>query len=166
MRKIEDKIKNLEQIQGIVRVLKSKRRKIITTNGCFDLLHFGHVRFLEKARSLGDVLIVGINSDQSVRKNKGGSRPIIGAKERSRVVAAIESVDYVLIFNELDPSSWLSKVNPDIHVKGRDRNIQEIKERRCVINGGGKVLLLPLIRGVSTTKTIKRIKDLNKEYSF
>ena len=160
MRKIESKITNLKQIRDIARRLRLKGKVIVTTNGCFDLIHLGHVKNLQKARLLGDVLIVGINSDSSARKNKGGDKPITSHKERSRIVAALESVDYVLIFDQTDPSLWLKLIKPDIHVKGRDRKMEDIKERWAVKEGGGKVILLPLVKGVSTTKIINRIKKL------
>ncbi len=157
MEVLRKKIKSLKEIMAIARRAKGRGLKIVTTNGCFDLLHIGHVRNLEKARPLGDLLIVGVNSDASVRKNKGPGRPIVPAKERAEILGALVVVDYVFIFGEKTPISWLRKLKPDIHVKGRDRTPEEIIEKKTVEENGGRVVLVPYIKGKSTTEILKRI---------
>ncbi|MBI4093543.1 adenylyltransferase/cytidyltransferase family protein [Candidatus Kaiserbacteria bacterium] len=139
--------------------MRSHGRTIVTTNGCFDLLHVGHLRYLEWAKRQGDILIVGINSDASVRGNKGPSRPINPARERAEIVAALRAVDATFIFNESTPTRWLAKVKPDVHVKGADRSMREIVERHVVKRGGGKVTLAPYVKDRSTTNIIRRVKE-------
>lgn len=152
------KIKSLGEIAKIAKRAKDKGLKVVTTNGCFDLIHVGHIRNLERAKSLGDVLIVGINSDNSVRKLKGKNRPIITAKERAEVVGSLSSVDYVFIFGDLAPTRWLAKVKPNIHVKGGDRKIREIVERHILKKIGARLIFLPIRKGNSTSALIEKIK--------
>ena len=156
---IKDKIKTVKELVVIVGKLKSNNKKIVTTNGVFDLLHAGHVSYLEKAKALGDILIVGINSDSSVKQNKGDKRPINSEVARLRVMASLESVDYVFLFNEKDPKTWLGKLKPDIHAKAADYKLSEIIEKAIVEKNGGKIVLIPIEKGFSTTKTIKKIVD-------
>ncbi len=156
------KIKTRAEIEKISAELKKKGKKIVTTNGCFDLMHAGHVDSLEKAKALGDVLIIGLNSDDSVRKVKGPLRPIVDEKNRARMLAALEVVDYVVIFNESEPSSLLGAIKPDIHVKGADRKMSEIIEKDAVEKNGGKVVLMPFELNISTTQIINRIIKINE----
>ncbi len=158
MAKKNDKLKSFAAVQAFVRREKKKGRKIVTTNGCFDILHIGHVRSLQAAKALGDALVIGINSDASVRALKGKGRPIIPERERAEIIAALEPVDAVFIFKEADPCKWLMKLKPHIHVKGGDRSMNEIIERDVVEAGGGKIVLFPLQKGRSTTKIIQKIK--------
>jgi len=158
MAKIKDKPKNLKAVAAFVRREKRKGKKIVTTNGCFDILHVGHIRSLAAAKKLGDILIVGINSDTSVRALKGNDRPIVPEEERAEVIAALEPVDAVFIFGEPDPRPWLAKLKPHVHAKGSDRSMNEIVEKDVVEAGGGKVVLLPLRKGRSTTDIVKKIK--------
>ena len=158
MSKKDNKVKNLAGVVAFVKAEKRKGKKIVTTNGCFDILHVGHVRSLAAARALGDVLVVGINSDASVRALKGENRPIVSERERAEIVAALGSVDAVFIFDEKDPRTWLSKLKPAIHVKGGDRKMEEIIERDIVEKNGGTVVLLPIRKGKSTTNLIEKIK--------
>ena len=146
---------------AILKFVKQERRRgkiIVTTNGCFDILHVGHVRTLAAAKKLGDILIVGVNSDASVRALKGKGRPIISERERAEVLAALKPVDAVFIFYEKDPKKWLAKVKPDIHVKGGDRKMSEIIERDIVEKNGGKIVLIPVKKGRSTTNIIAKIR--------
>ncbi|OGI74675.1 hypothetical protein A2740_02445 [Candidatus Nomurabacteria bacterium RIFCSPHIGHO2_01_FULL_43_16] len=157
--------KSVASIKNIVKIVeKSKKEglKIITTNGSFDILHIGHIRNLEFAKSLGDVLIVGVNSDASVRVYKGKNRPIVPEIERALIVASLKSVDYVFIFEEKDPISWLKEIKPHIHVKGRNRSMEQIIERHILKEIGAKFVFAPLVKGKSSTNIIKKIVTLHK----
>jgi rfaE bifunctional protein nucleotidyltransferase chain/domain len=134
-------------------------KKVVWTNGCFDLLHVGHVRSLREAKSLGDILIVGINSDRSVRGNKGEIRPFICQDDRAEMIAALESVDYVTIFDDATPAGILSELRPDIHCKGADYadGAKPIPEREIVLGYGGEIRFLPIHQGRSTTGLMERI---------
>ena len=149
------------QLKGLLQARKRAKRegkKVVFTNGCFDLLHRGHIEYLKKAKSLGDLLIVGVNSDHSVRKIKGKGRPLVREEDRSYLLSSLESVDYVIIFRETSPEMLIEKVNPDILVKGGDYKREVILGREAVQRSGGKVLTLPLVKGYSTRKLIQRIK--------
>lgn len=152
-----EKILSKEKIVEVIEKAKHEGKKIVTTNGVFDLIHYGHVWILEEAKSLGDILIVLVNSDESVRRLRGKARPIIGERERAKTIAALACVDYVCIFKEDTPTEMLEVIRPHIHVKGADRKIEEIVERKVVEQNGGKLVLLPLIEGISTTNVIERI---------
>ena len=152
-------LKTLAKIVKIARRAQKQGKKIVTTNGCFDLLHIGHVRSLKFAKSLGDILIVGVNSDLSVRANKGPLRPIIPEKERAEILAALEAVDYVFIFSDKTPVGWLKKIRPDIHVKGADRSLRQIVERAVLKKIGAKLVFAPIVKGKSTTELIKKLSE-------
>lgn len=138
---------------------KASNRRIVFTNGCFDLLHVGHVRYLQEARSLGDLLIVGVNSDASVRAlSKGPDRPIVQEQHRAEVLAALACVDYVTIFNEPDPLSLVMQVQPNVLVKGGDWAPERIIGREVVERSGGRVLSIPLTPDMSTTTLVRRIR--------
>lgn len=160
---IKQKIKTLKQLMPIVKELKSKNKKIVTTNGVFDILHFGHVKYLEEAKALGDVLIVGVNSDSSVKKIKGHKRPINNEKSRLCVLAALESVDYTFTFKEKDPRSWISSIKPEIHVKAGDYKPSQIIEKEVVEKNNGEIVIAKMERGCSTTKIINKILRLYNE---
>jgi glycerol-3-phosphate cytidylyltransferase len=134
-------------------------RKVVWTNGCFDLLHVGHIRSFRDAKALGDILVVGINSDVSVRAIKGELRPVVCEEDRAETVAALESVDYVTIFHESDPVAALSRLRPDIHCKGADYadGRRPVPERDVVLSYGGEIRFLPIHEGRSTTGLIERI---------
>lgn len=136
-------------------------RTVVATNGCFDILHVGHIRNLQAAKALGDVLIVGINSDVSVRKNKGLTRPIVPERERAEMLAALESVDYVFIFNEKTPFSWIKKLKPHIHVKGGGQDVLAHPDfpaqQRVLKSVKAKFVLLPHAQGKSTTRLMQKI---------
>lgn len=137
---------------------KARGRRLVFTNGCFDLLHIGHTRYLESARALGDLLVVGLNSDASVRRLKGDSRPVVPEHERREVLLALRSVDEVILFDEDTPYDLIAKVSPDILVKGGDWTVEKIVGADLVLQRGGKVLSLPYVVGSSTTNIIERIE--------
>ena len=159
---INSKIKTLTELVKIVGSLKSQNKKITTTNGVFDILHLGHVKYLEQAKKLGDILIVGVNTDRSVKQNKGDKRPINDEKSRASVLAALESVDYVFLFNEKDPRNWLDRLKPNIHVKAGDYKLNQIIEKGVVENNGGKIVIVKAEEQYSTTKIINKILSINK----
>ena len=156
------KIVTLKQLITIVQKLKKQNRKIVTTNGVFDILHLGHVKYLEEAKKLGDVLIVGINADASVKLNKGDKRPINGEKSRIGVLAGLESVGYAFLFNEKDPRKWILKIKPDFHVKAGDYKLGQIIEKDAVEKNNGKIVIVKVQDGYSTTSTISRILSAYK----
>jgi D-glycero-beta-D-manno-heptose 1-phosphate adenylyltransferase len=147
--------------QAILRFGRDKRngRRIVFTNGCFDLLHPGHMRALELARALGDTLIVGLNSDASVRQLKGEGRPIIPEGERAEILAALESVDAVVIFDELTPREVISRLLPDVLVKGGDWPGDQIVGREEVEAAGGRVVSVPVVPGYSTSAILRKIRE-------
>lgn len=152
-----EKIKSMQELEIIIRNAKHNGKKIVTTNGIFDILHIGHIRYLQEARKLGDLLIVALNSDASTRKLKGNSRPINAETDRAEVVAALGCVDYVTIFNEDNPIKILSVLKPDIHVKGGDYDMSQIMEKDAVEKNGGKIVLIPMVKGYSTSALIRKI---------
>lgn len=137
--------------------LKSQGKKIVFTNGCFDILHVGHVRYLRDARKTGDVLVLAINSDSSVRAIKGGKRPLVPEGERADVAASLESVDFVTIFDELTPLELIELLQPDIIVKGGDWAEQNVVGREAVKKWGGYVVIIPETPGASTTNIVQKI---------
>jgi len=154
------KIVSIEAMIAERERLRGEGKRLVFTNGCFDLLHPGHVSYLKQARSLGDALVVALNSDRSVRELKGEGRPILNQQERAEVIAALEAVDYVTIFDEETPSALIAAMLPDVLVKGGDWALAEIIGREEVEADGGRVLSLPYIEGSSTTDIIERIKNL------
>ena len=154
----------LEEI--ILRFGREKRndKRVVFTNGCFDLLHPGHIESLETARAMGDVLIVGLNSDESVRALKGPGRPVIPAEERAEILASLESVDAVLIFEELTPQRVIAALLPDILVKGEDWPGNRIVGRKEVEAAGGKVVLVEVVQGYSTSDMLRKIRATGKEF--
>jgi D-beta-D-heptose 7-phosphate kinase/D-beta-D-heptose 1-phosphate adenosyltransferase len=153
-------ILDLQDLLSKREALRRQGRTVVFTNGCFDLLHPGHVRYLTQARALGDALVVALNSDRSVRALKGEGRPILNERERAEVIAALHAVDYVVIFEEETPRELIAKLLPDVLVKGGDWPLDEIVGRVEVEAAGGKVISLPYVEGSSTTDIIKKIKDL------
>ncbi|MFH1853779.1 MAG: D-glycero-beta-D-manno-heptose 1-phosphate adenylyltransferase [Candidatus Omnitrophota bacterium] len=151
------KIKTLAGIKKIIKTVKG-REKIVFTNGCFDILHPGHVDYLSKAKALGDILIVGLNSDSSVRKLKGKCRPITPQNDRARVLSALESVDFVVIFSEPTPIRLIKALRPDVLVKGGDWAVKDIVGADFVQSRGGTVKSLPYLKGYSTKSIINKIK--------
>lgn len=137
--------------------LRSRKQRVVFTNGCFDVLHAGHVTYLAWAREQGDALIVGLNSDASVRLLKGENRPIVPFEERARVLCALRSVDAVVGFEERTPETILDRLRPDVHVKSAQYREEELPERDVVLRHGGTIRLAPHVEGASTTDTIARI---------
>jgi rfaE bifunctional protein nucleotidyltransferase chain/domain len=152
------KILSLEDLLRERISLRAEGKSLVFTNGVFDLLHVGHVRYLEQARALGDALLVAINSDRSVRKLKGDSRPLIVEQERAEVLAALRQVTYVTIFDDISPRNLIAKVLPDVLAKGGDYGLDEIHGREQVEAAGGRVVSLPFIEGASTTTIIERMR--------
>lgn len=152
------KIVDRETLIAARRQLGEQGRRVVLTNGCFDLLHPGHVRYLAEARRLGDALIVALNSDASVRRLKGAGRPILSESERAEVLAALAAVDWVTVFDEDTPRPLIAALLPDVLVKGGDWAIEEIVGREEVEAAGGRVLALPYLEGSSTTDIIERIR--------
>ncbi|HEV2489867.1 MAG TPA: D-glycero-beta-D-manno-heptose 1-phosphate adenylyltransferase [Candidatus Acidoferrales bacterium] len=149
------------ELVPIIGQAKSDGRRIVITNGCFDLLHPGHIQLLEAARDLGDVLVVALNTDRSVRENKGATRPIVAEADRAEVVAALAAVDYVVLFDEPTPRKIISRLLPDVLVKGSDWGADDIVGREEVEAAGGRVVLLPLAPGFSTSSILERVAKLS-----
>ncbi|MEL1227950.1 MAG: D-glycero-beta-D-manno-heptose 1-phosphate adenylyltransferase [Candidatus Neomarinimicrobiota bacterium] len=142
----------------IINRIKDERKKIVFTNGCFDLLHVGHIRYLAQAKKLGDFLIIGLNSDSSVKELKGEDRPINSFEDRASLLSAIESVDLVIMFEEQTPENLIKDIVPDILVKGGDYNIEDIVGYQTVMQNGGQVKTLSFYEGYSSTNYINKIK--------
>jgi rfaE bifunctional protein nucleotidyltransferase chain/domain len=151
------KIKKLPQLKNITRRLKAQGKRIVFTNGCFDLLHYGHARYLEEAKAEGDILVVAVNSDASVRRIKGRDRPVVNERDRAGVIAALESVDFVVIFSEDTPLDTIKAIKPDILIKGADWSKRNIVGADFISEYGGRVSRIKLIKGRSTTKLINKI---------
>lgn len=148
---------------NIIYELKQLRKKIVFTNGCFDLFHFGHLSLLKKSRELGDYLVVGINSDESVRRLKGTGRPIINQYDRAKLLNSLECVDLVVIFGEDTPLKLIKKINPEIIAKGGDYSPEKVIGKKYVEVNGGKVVIIPLVEGISTTNLLRKIKARDKK---
>lgn len=140
--------------------LRAAGRRLVFTNGCFDLLHVGHVRYLRSARALGDALLVAVNSDRSVRALKGAGRPVMSEGERAELLAALSSVDFVTVFDDESPRALIAELLPDVLAKGGDYALEEIHGREEVERAGGRVVALPFIEGASTTSIIERLRKI------
>jgi len=155
------KVKTRQELGGVLDEIRREGRRIVFTNGCFDLLHIGHTRYLHEAKALGDILIVGLNSDDSVRSlAKGPGRPVIPESQRAEIVAALGCVDIVVVFHEPDPLMLIQTIQPHILVKGGDWNPDQIVGREMVETQGGCIRSIPLVPNISTTLLIQRIKNL------
>ena len=150
--KIDELVKEIE-------TLKQQGKKIVSTNGCFDILHVGHVRYLQKSASLGDILVVYLNSDRSVKALKGDSRPLNNENDRAEVLAGLGCVDYVVIFDEDTPVNFIAQVKPDIHTKGGDYDVNNLPEAKVVMENGGKLEFINFVEGKSTTNIINKMKN-------
>ncbi len=159
---MQKKLLTKKSLKKTVKKLKKENKKIVTTNGVFDILHIGHIRYLQEAKKLGGILIVGVNSDASVKKIKGPKRPLNNENDRAEALAALECVDYALIFSEDSPIKILEMIKPNIHVKGGDYDLSRIIEKDCVEKNNGKIVLIPKVEGYSTTGFIKRILNSYK----
>lgn len=158
---LKDKVKPLSQLVKIIPRLKKEGKKIVFTNGCFDLLHYGHAKYLEAAKSKGDILVVGVNSDASIRRIKGKDRPIVGENNRLHLIAALESVDFAVLFQEDTPLGLIKKIQPDILIKGADWKNKGIVGADFIKSYGGRVSTVELVKGLSTTNLIKIIAKTN-----
>ncbi len=152
----------LEELKKIISLAKSTEKKVVFTNGCFDIIHGGHIEFLQKAKALGDILVVGLNTDQSIKKLKGGNRPIKSEKERANILSALKYIDYITLFDETTPEKPIREIRPDILVKGDDYKIDEVVGREIVEGYGAKVELIPIVQGHSTTQTLEKILEKHK----
>lgn len=157
------KIVDLEELGKIVGELKEQGKKIVATSGCFDILHAGHVAYLNEAKKLGDILVVFVNSDYSVRQLKGDERPIVSQAERAYVLSGLESVDYICFFNELTPCNVLRNIKPEIFAKGGDYQGKDIPEMNVLETYGGQIQYLNIVYQCSSTNIIEKIKELVKK---
>lgn len=146
------------QLEGLLEGLRTQNKTIVTTNGCFDVLHVGHVRYLQKSRSFGDVLMVLLNSDSSVRALKGEGRPINNENDRAEVLCALSCVDYVVLFDENSPSKLLERIKPKVHTKGQDYTLSTLPEADVILKNGGWVEFIEFVEGKSTTNILKNMK--------
>ena len=146
------------ELKDLLKKLKEEGKTIVTTNGCFDILHVGHVRYLEKTKSFGDVLIVALNSDKSVKSIKGESRPINNENDRAEVLSALKSVDYVVLFDEDSPIDLLLQIKPDVYTKGADYTIESLPEAKGIMEAGGRIEFISFVEGKSTTSIIEKMR--------
>lgn len=146
-----------EDLQPLLAKLRKEGKTIVTTNGCFDILHVGHVRYLEETKKYGDVLIVALNSDASVKRLKGEGRPINNEMDRAEVLNALKSVDYVVLFDEDSPMNLLGEIKPDVHTKGADYTVETLPEVKVILENGGRLEFIKFVEGKSTTSTIAKI---------
>ncbi len=151
------KIRTVRAIKSKIARLKAQGKKVVFTNGCFDILHVGHVRYLKRAKKEGDILVVGLNTDHSVRQIKGEKRPIIPQRERAEVLSALEFVDFIVLFDEPDPFRLIEMIRPNVLVKGADWPKNKIIGGDLVEKGGGRVVRVPLVTGASSTGVIEKI---------
>ncbi len=158
-----DKLVTTEQAKTLRRQAKAAGRKVVFTNGVFDILHRGHVEYLEKAKALGDLLIIGLNSDSSVRRIKGPQRPLCSQEDRAVVLSALSCVDHIVLFDQDTPQKLIEALIPDILVKGADYSVEQIVGADVVLKNGGKVLPIELTPGKSTSGLIKKILDTNSK---
>jgi len=156
---VSGKLKGLDELRKIAAEARTNGKTVVFTNGCFDLLHRGHVHLLREAKTLGDLLIVGVNSDPSVKAIKGSSRPILPESDRIELIAAMEMVDYVLLFNEPDPYNAIAALRPQVLVKGGDWTAEKIVGADIVEGDGGKVAVIPYLKGFSTSEIIEKIRS-------
>ena len=146
-----------KNIIPLIKDLKKQGLKIVTTNGCFDILHVGHLRYLKKAKSFGDILVVALNSDSSTKALKGETRPINNQNDRAELLSNLNCVDIVVIFDEISPEKLLVEIAPDIHTKGADYTLETLPEAKAIIEVGGRIEFIEFVEGKSTTNTIKKI---------
>jgi len=151
------KIVSRTSLKQVLKKLRAARKRIVFTNGCFDLIHVGHVRYIKKARQMGDVLILALNSDRSVRQLKGAGRPITSQNDRAEILSALEPVDYVVIFDELMPLELIRQIRPDVLVKGSDYKTSQIVGGDFVQSQGGKVKTVPMVKNRSTKNLVKTV---------
>ena len=146
------------ELDNLLKKLREEGKTIVTTNGCFDILHVGHVRYLEKTKSFADVLIVALNSDKSVKSIKGDSRPINNENDRAEVLSGLKSVDYVVLFDEDSPIDLLLQIKPDVYTKGADYTVETLPEAKPIMEAGGRIEFISFVEGKSTTSIIEKMK--------
>jgi D-glycero-beta-D-manno-heptose 1-phosphate adenylyltransferase len=156
---VADKVKSLDELKTLTAAARTNGKIVVFTNGCFDLLHRGHIYLLREAKALGNLLVVGINSDQSVKAIKGPTRPILAETDRVELIAAMEMVDYVVLFEEPDPYNTIAALRPKVLVKGGDWTSEEIIGADIVRRDGGEVVVLPYLKGSSTTEIIEKVRS-------
>lgn len=154
-----NRILGREEAATLIESLKAQGKKVVFTNGCFDILHVGHLRYLEQAREQGDLLVVGVNSDASVKRLKGPTRPINSELDRAEMLAGLKAVDYTVIFTEDTPMEIIDELKPSIHVKGGDYKKEDLPETEVVERNGGEVRILMLVDGKSTTSVVNKILE-------
>lgn len=154
-----NRILGREEAATLIESLKTQGKKVVFTNGCFDILHVGHLRYLEQAREQGDILVVGVNSDASVKRLKGPTRPINSELDRAEMLAGLKAVDYTVIFTEDTPVEIIEELKPSIHVKGGDYKKEDLPETEVVERNGGEVRILMLVDGKSTTNVVNKILE-------
>jgi len=159
---MNQKILTRDALAAALEPRRARGERIVFTNGCFDILHVGHVRYLAQARALGDLLVVGLNSDRSVHALKGPSRPLLPEDERAELLAALAAVDYVSIFDEDRPNALIEVVRPAVHVKGGDYRAGDLPEAPVVRKHGGQIVIMPLVEGRSTTNLIEKILAVHR----
>ncbi len=147
-----------EELQPLLADLRAQGKTIVTTNGCFDILHVGHVRYLQKTKTFADILIVCLNSDVSVKKIKGPDRPVNCENDRAEILCALSCVDYVVLFDESSPEKLLCEIKPDVHTKGADYTVETLPEAKAIMENGGRIEFISFVEGKSTTSIIEKMK--------
>ena len=147
-----------ENLQDVLSKLRAEGKTIVTTNGCFDILHVGHVRYLQKTKTFADVLIVALNSDVSVKKIKGPDRPVNNENDRAEILCALSCVDYVVLFDESSPERLLCEIKPDVHTKGADYTVETLPEAKAIMANGGRIEFISFVEGKSTTSIIEKMR--------
>lgn len=155
------KIIERKEIRNIVKDLQQQGKTVVTTNGCFDILHVGHVRYLQKTKEFADYSIVLLNSDKSVKSIKGPTRPINNEQDRAEILCALSCVDFVVLFDEDSPRNLIDEIKADVHTKGADYTIETLPEADIILKNGGRVEFIEFVEGKSTTNTIKKMKENN-----
>ncbi len=150
---------NKEELQGVLDEIKKEGKTLAVTNGCFDILHVGHVRYLNMSSKCADYLMILLNSDKSVRAIKGDSRPINKEEDRAEVLSALSFVDFVMFFDENSPAKLLEEIKPDVYTKGADYNLNNLPEAKSIQSYGGKIAFIDLVEGVSTTKILEKLNS-------
>ena len=153
------KLVKREDLPELLKELRSQGKTIVTTNGCFDILHVGHVRYLQKTKTFADVLIVALNSDISVKKIKGPDRPVNNENDRAEILCALSCVDYVVLFDESSPENLLVEIKPDVHTKGADYTVETLPEAKAIMANGGRIEFISFVEGKSTTAVIEKMRN-------
>ncbi len=147
------------EISQVVEKIRKEGKTVVTTNGCFDILHVGHVRYLQKTKTFADYSIVMLNSDKSVRSIKGPSRPVNNENDRAEILCALSCVDFVVLFDEDSPSSLIAQIKPDVHTKGADYTVETLPEAKIIMENGGRIEFISFVEGKSTTSIIEKMKS-------